>query len=390
MMQIKLILSALFSFNFLLLSSQVNVRLFTEFNPDNAVFSVNSGRYLINNFAGKSIILSEGELALIVRNGDKTFIMKRSGETLSGDSVEIKGETGEDYFSLRVNSGETVKRNYAGNLKCFSDMETLLLINSCDIESYIAGVVRAEGGNGKTEEYFRTQAVIARTYTYKYFNKHSIDRYNLCDDTHCQAFNGIVDDSLILSAVISTRGLVITTPDSMLIISAFHSNCGGETSPSEYAWVTAQNYLERVIDPYCRNSRNATWEQKISLRDWTDFIVKNGYSGITGNPQVFNFNQTSRVADYNAGTFLMPLRTIRTGLGLRSSFFSVVSDGDSLLLKGRGYGHGVGLCQEGAMEMAREGFDFRKIINFYYSGVKIIRIEDVKKNVTDKFSFANR
>ena len=375
-MQIKIFLSALLSFIFLLLSSQVNVRLFTEFNPDNAIFSVNSGKYRVSNYNQESIDLSQGDLLLITRFKDKIFVKQRNGETLTGDSLEIKGETGEDYFSLRVNSGGSVKRNFSGNLKCFSDMETLLLINSCDIEGYIAGVVRAEGGNGKNEEYFRTQAIIARTYTYKYFIKHLVDRYNLCDDTHCQAFHGIIEDSIIISAVRHTKGLVITTPDSLLIISAFHSNCGGETSPSEFAWVTSQSYLGRVEDPYCLNSRNANWEQKISLKSWTGFITKNGYSGITSNPLVFNFNQDTRVADYTAGSFSMPLRTIRTELGLRSSFFSVIADGDSLLLKGRGYGHGVGLCQEGAMVMANKGFTYKQIIDFYYSGVLIMDIKN--------------
>ena len=211
----------------------------------------------------------------------------------------------------------------------------------------------------------------------------------MCDDTHCQAFNGLVEDSLIINAVRHTNGLVIATPDSVLIISAFHSNCGGETSPSEYAWVTGQPYLTRVEDPYCLNSRNAFWERRLNLKEWTDFLKKNGYSGIMSNPAVFNFNQPYRVPDYVAGSFSIPLRTLRTGLNLRSSYFSVSAEGDSLLIKGRGYGHGVGLCQEGAMAMAVKGFTFVEIINFYYSGVKIIRIEDIRKNEDAKLTFAN-
>ncbi len=65
------------------------------------------------------------------------------------------------------------------------------------------------------------------------------------------------------------------------------------------------------------------------------------------------------------------LRTIRTDLNLRSAFFSVVPEGDTIKLKGRGYGHGVGLCQEGAMAMAAKGSDYKQIIDFYYVGVII-------------------
>jgi stage II sporulation protein D len=67
---------------------------------------------------------------------------------------------------------------------------------------------------------------------------------------------------------------------------------------------------------------------------------------------------------------------MRSDLNLRSTFFSVVTEGDSVILKGKGYGHGVGLCQEGAMAMAVKGFRYREIINFYYTGVIISDIKN--------------
>jgi stage II sporulation protein D len=70
---------------------------------------------------------------------------------------------------------------------------------------------------------------------------------------------------------------------------------------------------------------------------------------------------------------------VRSDLNLRSTFFSLTVEGDSVILKGRGYGHGVGLCQEGAMVMAAKGFDFKKIINFYYTGVIITDIKNAIK-----------
>ena len=78
---------------------------------------------------------------------------------------------------------------------------------------------------------------------------------------------------------------------------------------------------------------------------------------------------SSRQIIYKTGNFSIPLMQIRTDLDLRSSFFSVRVEGDSVILTGRGYGHGVGLCQEGAMVMASKGYDYRKIIGFYYKGV---------------------
>ena len=78
----------------------------------------------------------------------------------------------------------------------------------------------------------------------------------------------------------------------------------------------------------------------------------------------FTFIQKNRQDYYRTGSFTVPLITLRTELNLRSTFFSVFADGDSIILKGRGYGHGVGLCQEGAMTMAEEGNNYRQIIRF--------------------------
>jgi stage II sporulation protein D len=375
-MKTRLLLISLLSFYFSLLSSQVRIRIFTELNPEYAILTISSGQYILDNGSGRSVIAGNGDMFIIARFNGKIMVRKRNGESLTGDTIGFKGTTGKDCFSVQLNQPGLLKRRFTGDLMCFNDMGSLFLINILDIERYIEGVVMSEGGGGKNEEYFKTQAIIARTYTYKYFDKHILDKFNLCDNTHCQAYNGLTPDTLIINAVRDTRGLVIVTADSSLIISAFHSNCGGETSPSEYAWVAGQSYLKQVSDPYCRNSPGSLWERKISTGFWADYLRKNGFNDSLMTPSDFNFVQDSRVADYVAGPFRMPLRTIRNDLELRSTFFSVFVKDDSVILKGRGYGHGVGLCQEGAMVMASKGFTYRQIIDFYYSGVLILDIKN--------------
>jgi stage II sporulation protein D len=254
----------------------------------------------------------------------------------------------------------------------------MVFINACDIEQYIAGVVRTEGGPGKNIEYLKSQAVLARTFMYKHFERHLLDRYNLCDNTHCQAFNGISNDTLIKRAALETKGLVILDRDSTLIISAFHSNCGGETSISEDVWLSGHPYMKKVIDPYCVKSPNATWRKSIVLSDWENYLKKSGFkSGGSASPS-YNFSQITRQSDYRIESFSLPFRQIRDDLNLRSAFFSVLKEGDSIILKGRGYGHGVGLCQEGAMVMAARGFKYSDIIRFYYSNVIIADIKNAK------------
>lgn len=351
------------------ISAKVKIRLFANQSPESAVISVTEGKYELDLFNGEILMVVKGEPVIITKFNGKLAVKKRNVQCFVCDSLIFSGRTGDDSFSLRINGGSYIRQYYSGDLQCFPDLGTLVFINISDVEKYISGVVMTEGGSGKDSEYFKTQAIIARTYMYKYFDKHLADRYNVCDNTHCQAFNGLSSDTLLNKTVLETRGLVILDKDSILIISAFHSNCGGETSSSDDVWLSGQPYLKSVSDPYCLTSRNATWQKSLSFDQWVSYLRKSGFTGKVDDPSVFSFLQESRQANYKTGSFTMPLRTIRSDLKLRSSFFSVFVKGDSILVKGRGYGHGVGLCQEGAMMMAVKGFNWLEIINFYYSGV---------------------
>jgi stage II sporulation protein D len=372
-------LSIIWILSFLLcgfLSAQVKVRLFTGIDPGSVIFTVTRGEYKLDAFRGNIAAVKPGEPLIISKFDGKLAVKTRNSPGFIADSVLFSGMTGNDSFSLRANTLSPVRQNYSGDLQCKPDLGALLLINICDVEAYIAGVVNAEGGSGKIRDYFMTQAVIARTYMYRNLDKHINDGYNLCDNTHCQAFNGITDDTLINRASFSTRGLVILGSDSTLIISAFHANCGGETSPAENVWLTGQTYLKKVSDPYCLFSRNARWQKSFSISEWLGYLKNSGLTEVPENLSLLNFSQINRLNDYRAGSFSLPLRQIRTDFDLRSAYFSVKVEGDSVRLSGRGYGHGVGLCQEGAMVMASKGFDFKQIINFYYTGVIISDIKN--------------
>lgn len=358
------------------ISAQVKVRIFANQSPESAIFTVSEGIYEMKFTDGQIIRITKEEPVIIMKYNGKLVVKRRNTDGFICDSLQITGKTGNDSFFVQINGSTHAKQLYSGDLQCFPDLGTLVLINICDIEKYIAGVVMAEGGTGRNLEYFKTQAIIARTYMYKYFNKHKSDKYNVCDNTHCQAFNGLSSDSILNEAALETKGIVILDKDSTLIISAFSSNCGGETASSEDVWLSKQPYLKSVADPYCHFSKNAAWQKSFSDAEWVNYLMKSGYTNEAEDMSVFNFIQKSRLADYKSGSFRMPLITMRTDLNLKSTFFSVYSAGDSIILKGRGYGHGVGLCQEGAMVMATKGFTYREIINFYYTGVILSDIKN--------------
>ncbi len=264
-----------------LVSAQVKVRIFANQSPESVVFTVFEGSYSIDTYHGRTFTLSKGESIIISRFEGKLAVKARNYKGYIADSVHFSGNSAEASFSLRIYGKMPVRQYYTGEMHCYPDLGTLVMINNCDIEKYIAGVVKAEGGSGKNIEYFKSQAVIARTYMYKYFDKHMHDKYNVCDNTHCQAFNGTSTDTILNKAAMETHNQVILDQDSVLIISAFHSNCGGQTSSSEDVWLTSQPYLKSVIDPYCLTSRNALWEKNLSIEEWAVYLKKSGFSGKT-------------------------------------------------------------------------------------------------------------
>lgn len=361
------------------ISGQIKVRLFAARPLKLAIVSVKEGKFNIDTYDNKPLVLEKGESALFAFFVGKVAVKIQNSESFACDSLIMKGMTGTDLFSVRVNGNSHSEQNYDGDLQCHADLGFLVLINTCSIDQYLAGVVKAEGGTGRNIEYIKTQALLARTYMYRYMDRHALDRYNLCDDTHCQAYLGITSNPLIIKAVKDTRDLVVLGSDSILIMSAFHSNCGGETVSSENVWLSGQPYLKKVIDPYCAGSHNAVWTKRIPLSVWENSLRKAGYIRDEKNPPDYSYSQITRQKDYRITGFSVPFTKIRDDLNLKSAFFSVFADKNYIILKGRGYGHGVGLCQEGAMAMAAKGFNYRQILGFYYTHIIISDIRYARK-----------
>jgi len=366
---VSLILSVSFA------TGQVKVRLFSSQSPDFVIFTVVDGEYLIEGYENSAVVCNKNDVIVISKYDKKLAIKSRQSEGFAVDSIIFKAISDNSSFSLRVN---TVTQLYSGNFSCYPDLATIVMINNCNVDDYIAGVIRTEGGLNRHKEYTKAQAIITRTFLYRNLDRHISDGYNTCDNTHCQAFHGITNDLAINLVTKETENMVILGKDSSLIFSVFHSNCGGMTAASKDVWGADLSYLRNVLDPYCVRSRNATWERKFTLKEWSNFLQKSGYTGSTGDAALFSFNHNRRAIDYKAGSFTMPFEKVRSDLRLRSSFFSVITDNHSVTLKGKGYGHGVGLCQEGAMEMAVRGNTYSEIISFYYPGVMITELKNAK------------
>lgn len=278
---------------------------------------------------------------------------------------------------LRLPETKLAERTYPGSISIVNEGGTLKLTNAVPLEAYTAGVVQAEAGKEHRGEYYKLQGVSCRTYALSNVRKHAPDGFELCDGVHCQVYHGACKIDSIKVAVESTKGMVMVDSEIKLIHALFHSNCGGETMNAEDLWTKREPYLRSTVDSYCSTEPHATWKRTLTRKEWVGYLERR--FGMKSSDQrsldaVLNYNPICRDL-YLGNTFpLIPLKHVREDLKLKSTFFTVTTTGEEVVLNGRGFGHGVGLCQEGAMHMAREGRSFTEILRHYYTDVHLVDV----------------
>jgi len=362
-----------------ILAKPVWVSLYNSQQIRSVVVSAYNGPLTVSANDSAQYTIATGHAVYASLRDGKIWLSDTQGQVGVFDRLTVQGADSSTVVRMRPVLPQAVARNYEDVVSMSVDVNRILLINRIDEERYIAGVVEAEAGQGQAREFYKAKAIICRTYLYGNIGKHENEGFHLCDEVHCQAYKGQCrNHNLILSAVNNTKDTVIVNRnDSKLILAAYHSNCGGETESAQNAWQSNLPYLVPVVDPYCTSQPNARWQKTVSLDDWINYLVKNG---IKLNPNVvvdFSFQQVSRVPNYRVNNLTIPVRQIRNDWQLRSTFFSISVEDGNVVFRGRGYGHGVGLCQEGAMEMGRRGFKYNRIINFYYKNVRLVSANDL-------------
>ncbi len=361
------------------------VSLYNAMQVRSVVVSAYNGSLTASQNGRDQFTITDGQAVYVILADNKVIVSDTEGVVGSYDNLIIRGADSMSLIRLKPATPSAESRNYEEIVRLYADTDRIRLVNQVDEERYIAGVVEAETGPGRTSEFYKAKAVICRTYLYRHINRHESEGFHLCDETHCQAYKGKCRYSdLILASVFATRGIILTDQkNSMPILAAYHSNCGGETESAKNAWQTDMPYLIPLTDPYCTSLLNARWTKTISLDEWIVYLVKNGFKP---NPNVvtdFSFQQLRRIPDYTVNDFSLPVKQIRNDWQLRSTFFSISVENDQVVFNGRGYGHGVGLCQEGAMEMGRKGYKYGEIISFYYKYVNLVPVSSLQITVPE-------
>jgi len=359
-------------------SQSINISIFNGKDINSITVSIKQGKYLIKNGEETLGEYKKGNIFHISRFGDELEIRDKRNFIGNFKSIEIASTTGNGILSVKPINPIADAREYDDNLILLCIKRSLELINKVDMEKYIATVIEAEGGNSAPSEYYKAQAVLIRTFTIKNMLKHAEDGFNLCDEVHCQAYKGrLTLHNTILNAARSTSGKVLIDNNSVVIVSPFHSNCGGETSIAGQVWQKDLPYLHSIKDPFCLKSSQAIWTRDIDRSKWISHINNSVSNNVNYENYNFSFKVPHRTKLVAINGVEINLRSVRERFLLKSTFFSVEDTGKEIHITGRGYGHGVGMCQQGAMEMARVGYSWLDIIHFYYQDVKIADYRDL-------------
>lgn len=356
-------------------AESIQVRLFAHLKVSEAHVIIHLGTYKL--IADGSTIMDSRPLMdfKLSIKGDSVEVTQNNVSLGVFKYIKFVSDSGSE-LKLKLSNPERKVRTYQDDLS-FSSVEGFIrIINDVVLDNYIAGVTEAEAGSRSSQEFYKVQAILARTFALSHINKHVLEGFSLCDQVHCQAYYGKPRDQTIFKAMQSTLGKVVVDENLNLIIASFHSNSGGQTANSEDVWGSQTSYLRSVNDSFSVNMPNYKWERKMLTDDWLSYLkLKHNFSTDNSDERdaAMNFKQDTRKIYLEYNNIRVPLKSVRLDLQLKSTFFSISPLGkDSVLFSGKGYGHGLGMCQEGAMNMVRKGYSYTDILNFYYQNTQLI------------------
>ncbi len=317
-----------------------------------------------------SLYLSDSSWVRVVlfENRRITSLTLEYGDTwrveARGDSLLVNGRLKDELVvwgarGKRITLPDGTKRTYPGKLIVRTKRGKLQILNVVSVEDYLASVVAAEIGQAPLEA-LKAQAVLSRTLLFKVLLEK--ERGVISDHEAFQVYRGLGPVfPEALEAVRATRNLVLAYKGRLAQV-YFHAACGGVLASASQVW-GAQHppYIRTGIDSVCLGDTAQRWEKRLRWR----------------GPKVRLLSWGRRAAA-RVGKKKLTGVQLRKRFGLKSAFITkIIQEGDTLIIRGRGHGHGVGFCQTGAKLRALRGDSFCEILGFYFPGATITTIKKV-------------
>ncbi|MFH1825061.1 MAG: SpoIID/LytB domain-containing protein [Candidatus Firestonebacteria bacterium] len=295
--------------------------------------------------------------------------LKVNGKIITGNALKI------------ISNDNKIKINeyvYRGIIEVSKEKDTLDIINELPIEEYLYGIVGREMGSAHIEA-LKAQAVAARTFTYDQKQHSKSKKYDINNTGQSISYTGILKENPdAIESVNSTKGEIIKY-NGKLIFAPFYANCGGYTEDVKEVWGITYPYLVPTPCYFCKNKKHYSWVVEIEKQHFVDSLRKKGYdiSKVLGM-NIIETSKTGRMKKMEImsekGKIIIDTNQLRLLVGsntLKSTRFTVREKASTFLFRGKGWGHGVGLCQDGAEGMAKAGYKYKQILNKYYKEVQV-------------------
>ncbi len=323
---------------------------------------------------------AENEELLGQRDGEEeiTLTLSESGIAVDGQDSGSKG--------IRLRSGlgwlEYKGKVFREELLVYRVDNRLLLVNDVHLERYLYGLINKETVPSWHQETKKSQAVAARTYAiYRKIYRPKSQYCDMGDTAVDQVYGGFSsEDGRARKAVRDTEGQVLVY-NNQIVKAYFHASSGGYLASGKDVWGEAQDYLPGGPCPYCTKSPRQDWSYSISMDDLGKaFGVPSQYRSRI-MLSIISRTQDRRVrrirVSYGKQKKTYSGEKFRSKLGysnLYSTLFSFSRKGSRFIFKGHGSGHGVGMDQWGAQEMARQGYTYDRIVNYFYPGAQLKKL----------------
>jgi stage II sporulation protein D len=272
-----------------------------------------------------------------------------------------------------------------------------ITIRKVPLETYVQATILSEfappsGEPAVIERMLEVQAVIGRTYAIAHLNRHGSDGFDVCATTHCQLF----DPSRLTTSRWAPQAAEAIKRTTATVLwygggpadALFHADCGGRTSRADEVWTGAgRPYLVSLTDDGPATGSHATWRYETSEAALVAALNKDPRTNVGATLrgiQVLERDEAGRaerIALHGASERIVRGEELRDVLSqtfgprsIKSTWFEIQRNGRSFSFEGRGFGHGVGLCQAGALARVRAGTNVAAVLQQYFPGTKLITL----------------
>ncbi|MCG3174723.1 MAG: hypothetical protein GMKNLPBB_03003 [Myxococcota bacterium] len=304
---------------------------------------------------------------------------------VKGDSLLVQGEdSGQSQLRVSSAAGQLTinRKSWRGELELLVQGREMLIINSLPLEGYLKGVVGSEIPPNWPMESLKAQAVAARTFALRRRMEREGQPFHVEATVDDQVYGGAASEhERVSEAVDATRGEVIAHGRE-LASSFFTACCGGETESAREVWGQDLPYARGVPCKWCGDCARSSWNYRVPMAELERSLRKARLIlGRLKELQPGGMTSSGRWADLEArtdrGVERIPLDKFRRAAGYSKVFsgrFTVHQEGAFVVFRGSGSGHGVGLCQAGARNMAVNGKSYRQILKHYYPGANLFQM----------------